>query len=579
MKEIKKQLLVAIKNKSLFSLMHKLYIAEIRSKIEYLPSALSELHNESTIDLNKIFSNLSSEFDNNLFALVDLYCKTLPKIDADVMVTSECIKYLDNLSDTNAYTHSLLEAYINFCKVDESRSKRAVKEISTDQSSLISLLCPAIIASSFHDSAWALSQCSDLIKSKNTNVLDEISRAIGVINIGDAKGTDIGLSLLEELVKETQPIHIKATIFNSCVSLGKKNDTLWDRVNLILKVLLKDQEPLVLIESSRTAMFEILNIPQPTLDLIINSLQNTKIENPYILGNIDHLLVKLSSNSQTDLADSLVEALLLNNSDLEITQLDSFSYYLLNENKDNLNRILTKWFLSSDPKLCRSICDLTLGKEQRGLELSFDLSQLKDNEYHTIFVARKAIGWLFTSPVTVSSLMLSIYKEVSLVHKKQIEELLFEPLLLSYTGKLKRYFEDIEKKNDLEINEVIERLFTMLNQYNEDARLTSNINELKSPSENAHAYWKEFNRKFEDARENGRKSFIQDLFTTQHLLYGNSTAHYVYDKSGGQQRSELQMSSHSYSSELPKLNVIDPYGLDYMLRMFRVERLINEANT
>lgn len=556
--------------------MHKLYIAEIRSKTEYLPSALSGLHNESTIDLNKIFSNLSSEFDNNLFALVDLYCKTLPKIDADVMVTSECIKYLDNISDTNAYTRSLLEAYLNFCKVDESRSKRAVKEISTDQSSLISLLCPAIIASSFHDSAWALSQCSDLIKSKNANVVHEISKAIGILNFSDDKEIDMGLSLLEEIVKETQPIHIQANIFNSSVSLGKKSDTLWYRVNLILKALLKDQEPLVLIESSRTAMFDI---PQSTLDLIINSLQNTKIENPYILGNIDHLLVKLSSNSQTDLADSLVEALLLNNSDLEITQFDSFSYYLLNENKDNLNRILTKWFLSSETNLCRAIPDLVSGKERGRLELSFDSSQLKENEYHAIVVARKAIGWLFTSPVTVSSLVLSIYKEVSLVHKKEIEELLFEPLLLSYTGKLKRYFEDIKKKNDLEINEVIERLFTMLNQYNEDAHLTSDINELKSPSENAHAYWKEFNRKFEDARENGRKSFIQDFFTTQHLLYGNSTAHYVYDKSGGQQRSELQMSSHSYSSELPKLNIIDPYGLDYMLRMFRVERLINEANT
>lgn len=579
MKEIKKQLLVAIKNKSLFSLMHKLYIAEIRSNTKSLPIALSELHDDATIDLNKIFLNLSPEVDDNLFSLVDLYCLTLPKIDADVMVTSECIKYLDNLSDTKAHTHSLLQAYISFCKVDESRSKRAVKESSTDQSSLISLLCPAIIASSFHDSMWALNQCSELIKSKNTNVLHEIFKAIEVLNFSNDKEIDMGLSLLEEVVKETQPIHIQATIFNSCVSLGKKNNTLWYRVNLILKALLKDQEPLVLIESSRTAMFDILDIPQPTLDLIINSLQNTKIENPYILGNIDHLLVKLSGNSQTDLADSLVEALLLNNSDLEITQLDSFSYYLLNENKDNLNRILTKWFLSSETNLCRAIPDLVSGKERGRLELSFDFSQLKGNEDHPIVVARKAIGWLFTFPVTVSSLLLSIYKEVSLVHKKQIEELLFEPLLLSYTGKLKRYFEDIKKKNDLGINEVIERLFTMLNQYNEDAHLTSDINELKSPSENAHAYWKEFNRKFEDARENGRKSFIQDLFTTQHLLYGNSTAHYVYDKSGAQQRSELQMSSHSYSSELPKLNVIDPYGLDYMLRMFRVERLINEANT
>lgn len=444
--------------------MHKLYIAEIRSKTEYLPSALSGLHNESTIDLNKIFSNLSSEFDNNLFALIDLYCKTLPKINAEVKVTSECIGYLDNLSDTNAYTRSLLEAYLNFCKVDESRSKRAVKEISTDQSSLISLLCPAIIASSFHDSAWALSQCSDLIKSKNANVVHEISKAIGILNFSDDKEIDMGLSLLEEIVKETQPIHIQANIFNSSVSLGKKSDTLWYRVNLILKALLKDQEPLVLIESSRTAMFDI---PQSTLDLIINSLQNTKIENPYILGNIDHLLVKLSSNSQTDLADSLVEALLLNNSDLEITQFDSFSYYLLNENKDNLNRILTKWFLSSETNLCRAIPDLVSGKERGRLELSFDFSQLKGNEDHPIVVARKAIGWLFTFPVTVSSLLLSIYKEVSLVHKKQIEELLFEPLLLSYTGKLKRYFEDIKKKNDLGINEVIERLFTMLNQYNE----------------------------------------------------------------------------------------------------------------
>ena len=75
-----------------------------------------------------------------------------------------------------------------------------------------------------------------------------------------------------------------------------------------------------------------------------------------------------------------------------------------------------------------------------------------------------------------------------------------------------------------------------------------------------------------------RKGSIVDLIAkTQTILYGNDV---VTSSTLGNENQRIKNTMHSvrYPYEVPKMSVIDPEGLDMMLRVFRCERFINEKN-
>ena len=101
-----------------------------------------------------------------------------------------------------------------------------------------------------------------------------------------------------------------------------------------------------------------------------------------------------------------------------------------------------------------------------------------------------------------------------------------------------------------------------------------------APRENISAYWKESNKNMQAAYEDASKGSIIDLIATrQTLLYGNSSIYYIHRGDGEQVRQEMKMQSFSHSTEMPRLNVLDPESLDYILRVYRCERMKNEVNS
>ena len=53
------------------------------------------------------------------------------------------------------------------------------------------------------------------------------------------------------------------------------------------------------------------------------------------------------------------------------------------------------------------------------------------------------------------------------------------------------------------------------------------------------------------------------------LLYGTRSISYFKGRGGKQRRSEMKMHSISHSIETPRLDILEPFDLDYMLRVFR----------
>ncbi|KJG17343.1 hypothetical protein UB37_19785 [Photobacterium iliopiscarium] len=119
-----------------------------------------------------------------------------------------------------------------------------------------------------------------------------------------------------------------------------------------------------------------------------------------------------------------------------------------------------------------------------------------------------------------------------------------------------------------------------LDIYHANIKEVFDLKELIAPSENVRAYWKKSNKDMQAAYEEASKgSFIREIATTQRLLYGNSSIYYVHKGNGERLRQEMPMQSFSHSTEMPRLNVLDPESLDYILRIYRGERIKDEVNS
>ena len=56
------------------------------------------------------------------------------------------------------------------------------------------------------------------------------------------------------------------------------------------------------------------------------------------------------------------------------------------------------------------------------------------------------------------------------------------------------------------------------------------------------------------------------------LLYGNRSMSYFAGSNGERQRGEMKLHAFSHSFEVPRLDTLEPFELDYTLRVFRAMR-------
>jgi hypothetical protein len=69
-----------------------------------------------------------------------------------------------------------------------------------------------------------------------------------------------------------------------------------------------------------------------------------------------------------------------------------------------------------------------------------------------------------------------------------------------------------------------------------------------------------------------KKSILLQFIPRRIMLYGNRSVSYVQDSDGVPQRLETNLGSFGTSFEMPRMEIIDPLGLQVMLLTFRGER-------
>lgn len=564
LEETKVRLLTASETTDgLLAQINDLYVQEIQTEEKVLNDALSELHNSGEIDLVEIVGSLDKSLrGHDFFTILHAFEDALPSLDASVEDVLNCLVHImQQAGSGRAYG-----AFERFCSVEAHRPRDSVEFIlaQNELSAYAPFLSSSILAYDSDRVTEAIQTTESLIANRNEVVRSQAYFTLGRLDVGETQANVIW-GLLSNSASNERESGCCASILRATLYFGETFPSYWSQIEQLLLTFFEVTPPEVLHEISDIVAFQRVNFPESVLCLLVKQLTNVSSEHNHTISNINYVLVKLLEKDSSLIAVELLEAILA--AGVEINELGYFSRELISKHQELLSHIITKWFLSGIPSLCHGVLELLHDVTDNDIELKAEMALL-DNEEKQIFVSHRAVGWLFTRPIAAARFILSIYETASPTTCKELEQVLYDPLLLSYPGELKRFF---QSGIDEGIQEhLCNRLLEKLRVYHSDIEKVSGLKELMAPSENVSTYWKESNKEMQVAYEEASKtSIFRHIATTQSLLYGNSSIYYVHQVNGDKVRQEMQMHSFSHSTEIPRLNVLDPESLDYTLRVFR----------
>jgi hypothetical protein len=113
-----------------------------------------------------------------------------------------------------------------------------------------------------------------------------------------------------------------------------------------------------------------------------------------------------------------------------------------------------------------------------------------------------------------------------------------------------------------------------LGQYLDDLETVGSIPALHPSLAHREIYWrhlsKEVAQSFKQAQE---ESVMLQLVHRSVLLYGKKAVHHVFGPEGEINRMETHLGELGTQIDVPRMTILDPCGLDLMLRTFRRERM------
>ncbi|HFQ4942272.1 TPA: hypothetical protein ACGUM0_004734 [Vibrio vulnificus] len=576
LEETKTRLLAASETaEELLSLINDMCFEEIRPEEKVLQDALSQLHNAGEIDLVELVRGVDkSSSGNDFFTILHAFENALPSLEANIEDVLRCLLHLTQQAGRDLAIGGVYGAFQRFCSMEAQRPKDSVEFIlaQTELSAYAPFLSSSILAYDPGCVSDAIRTTENLIANRNEMVRSQAYFILGRLDVGEAQANVIWELLSGSGERESGCC---ASVLRATICFGDAFPSYWPKIEEFLLTFVERTPPEVLYEISDILAFQRVDLPDGAQRILLKQLANVSPEHKGVIDNIDYLLVNLVEKGASSLALKLLESILTVG--VKFPQLDYFSRELLSKHRELLNHIVTKWFLSGDSSFCHGVSDLLHDITGKDVELVAEMALLGD-EVRQIFVSHKAVGWLFTCPVVAASFILSIYETASRITRKELEQILYDPLLLSYPGELNRFFQScIDKGLQAQL---CERLLGKLQAYHSDIEKVSGLKELMAPRENISVYWKESNKSMQAAYEDASRGSIFDLIAMkQTLLYGNSSIYYMQLGDGEQVRQEMQMQSFSHSTEMPRLNILDPESLDYILRVYRCERMKNEVNS
>lgn len=519
----------------------------------------AELHRAGAID---VVAALSAASDERISYSTQRFIEqVLPGLELELGPLLEWIKALSARSKGDGIPYYLVAGFSEYCDAEGQRPMLAIKAIRSGQAPS-QLLRPALMSGLRVDRNNVLPLLLGMLRSANTEEQDVAADVLGRFEQLTTGELGSAISALQQALAQAidERIVVPLRALLAIAFRAQENEIVGFSA---LSEVESRSDVQVRHALSAELMFAVKKVSQPLVSAALELLAETQKSEENTIEAIDQILSKALATDHADAANGLLDHLLARRA-ATMRLLDSTRNALWTGDAILRSVTLTRWLVSPDAAHFAAVRDMCKGLSGSAPHFNLDFSAANLSVRQAGRIARRACASLIIFPETVASILASLLRTGPPQAVPPIERLLFDPLLISYWAGPRKYLEALLPDAPRAMAAAIGRAFELHDQYMAAVDAAGEIRELR-PSQH-HRFLAETKRR-EENREISKSAHKQSLFasliSTSIMLYGDSTIYDMHVGEGEKVRQETQMRSQEFSHELPRLDIIDPFGSWY----------------
>lgn len=547
---------------------------------------LIDAHQAKVIDLRSVLPLPEpSRFSHNeMYLGIEVFLPALGSI------STSCDELLELMSgvvrhDDPMLSHSSYGEIMKWCQASPERLLGLLQLIKSDAPLSHRFHCvqACISAGLQADPDFYLAQALEFLDQGNALQRAQAARALSNLS-AEVRSTRVDLveTILAVIDREAEPSVRDALL---ALALDWQKDTPVELERSTYRLIERAACPITLAAKKAIglALMGTANVysPQVRQDLLV--LLSSGQPEEEVVNLLDIVFAGMIRRGDVSEAQGLIEKLLLGDATVPFTGFTSVLHELESRDAFVLDRWVVRWLHSDSLSLALAL-RRSLFAASEGRVFTFDFSQaLEIPESDYLFIARKALGTFFSKPLFVASLIVSLMRNATGATLGELEKLLFDPVLINYSGLKSDYLDEIAESTTDLASQAVQRALQELHKYLEGLG-DAHIRELQPSERQRQLEHHQRNEQMQNDMVEARASSIMaGLVSEQVLLYGTGMASWVPafpppqdmadGDAGPMRRIEQSLATVQHIFQIPRQAVLEPSSLEIQtLNFLYVER-------
>lgn len=547
--------------------------------------ALIDAHNANEVDLRALLPlpELSWAEGNDRYHATEILLPALGSL------ATSCADLLElmagaNPQDDPMLSHSSYTVIMNWCQASQERLVELLHLIKAGAPLTQRFHCvqACISAGLNSDAEFYLGQALELLNNGDATQRTQAARALCNLS-AELRSRDAGLvDTLSAVVERETETTVRDALLT--LALAWHKDAPSELHHSTYELITQAASP-VTLTAKQTIARELLGNSNPysaqvRRDLL--ALVASGQPEDEIIQLLDIVLAEVIRNGEVLEARQVIEKFILDDPGVPFTRFSSVLHQLESGDDSVLDEWVVSWLQSGSVRLSTELRrGLFAASEGRIFTFDFRLAMdLADSDY--LFIARKALGVFFSKPVYMASLIVSLMRNAMDATKVALQSLLFDPVLINYSGLRSDYLDEIAADASDPASQAVDQVLLELQKYL-DGLGNAHILELQ-PSERErqlehHRRNEEMQSRMVEAR---KTSFIASLGSEKLLLYGTGMASWIPEipppqgmaegETGPMRRMEQSLATIQHSFQLARHSVLEPSTLELQILNFLYEK-------
>jgi hypothetical protein len=293
---------------------------------------------------------------------------------------------------------------------------------------------------------------------------------------------------------------------------------------------------------------------------------------PGLSGSFDAALAHLIDSEHCALAMDVLAAF-LTSGDARARSLDNLQgveHRLMSLDSEKLFSLAVRWFESGDPILCEAVARV-ITRRERAQPFDATLAPFALTGERQVVLCHKAIAYLFFQPTVAASFLVAALRATDKTTEPKLIDTLFEMLLINYGDTVARYLKTLSSSDVA--HRGVRKSLRLYSAYQKGlVTEAAPIKELlPSASQRVSVGQKNYALGKEIRKQAHRESVLSRLVHRSTLLYGRKSLTYA----GGVDKPPVSLELRTIRAglEMPRLEVMDPVGLDFLIRIFKTSQV------